>query len=128
MNYEYFYKYDVNCINQNLSLQIAEYVLYIIQYKYHINDIKKIDLYLIYIWIQSELYPNIIKKINKINKDQYQNEFEYDNSVLQIDIKYELKKKSLNYLKNIINTHINSLYKFKIIINDINILLYKSKL
>ena len=123
MDLNYFYKYNIQTINSNISLQIADYIMYILLSKFKKHEINKDNIENIYKWLQIDLYKFICKNIKILENKVLDEEFEYDNTILGKNNDKLVNIYKLKFLKKIINTKINTLEKLNIIINDINILL-----
>lgn len=123
MNLNYLYNYNIHTINYNISLQIADYVMYILLSKFKKEEINKDNIENIYKWLQIDLYKFICKNIKVLENKLFEDEYEYDNTVFGKNNNKSINLYRLKFLKKIINTKINTLEKLNIIINDINILL-----
>ena len=123
MNLNYFYKYNIQTINSNISLQIADYIMYILLSKFKKHEINKDNIENIYKWLQIDLYKFICKNIKILENKALDEEFEYDNTILGKNNDKLVNMYKLKFLKKIINIKLNTFKKLNIIINDINILL-----
>lgn len=123
MDLNYLNNYNIQTINYNISLQITDYIMYILLSKFKKHEINKDNIENIYKWLQIDLYKFICKKIKILENKVLDEEFEYDNTILGKNNDKSINIYKLKFLKKIINTKINTLEKLNIIIQDINILL-----
>ena len=66
MDLNYFYKYNIQTINSNISLQIADYIMYILLSKFKKHEINKDNIENIY---KLKFLKKIINtKINTLEK------------------------------------------------------------
>ena len=123
MDLNYFYKYNIQTINSNISLQIADYVMYILLNKFKKHEINTDDIENIYKWLQVDLYIFICKNIKILENKLFEEEFEYDNTILGKNNNKVVNLYKLKFLKKIINIKLNTFEKLNTVINDINILM-----
>lgn len=123
MNLNYLNNYNIQTINYNISLQIADYVMYILLSKFKKEEINKDNIENIYKWLQIDLYKFICKNIKVLENKLFEDEYEYDNTVFGKNNNKSINLYKLKFLKKIINGKLNTFEKLITVINDVNILL-----
>lgn len=123
MNLNYLNNYNIQTINYNISLQIADYVMYILLSKFKKEEINKDNIENIYKWLQIDLYKFICKNIKVLENKLFEDEYEYDNTVFGKNNNKLINLYKLKFLKKIINGKLNTFEKLITVINDVNILL-----